>query len=72
MSVPMSGDSAQYFSVFTYAGHRIRNAKGNWRATGAGTFTAAFAIPNEASAFETLFEEGWTARSGLYRFSPLP
>lgn len=69
MSVPMSGDSAEYFSVFTYAGHRIRNAEGNWRATGVGIFTAAFAIPNEASAFETLFEEGWTARSGLYRFS---
>jgi len=69
MSVPMSGDSAEYFSVFTYAGHRIRNAEGNWRATGGGTFTAAFAIPNEASKFETLFEEGWTALSGLYRFS---
>lgn len=70
MSVPMSGDSAEYFSVYTYAGHRIRAAKGDWRATGTGIFTAAFAIPNEASAFETLFEEGWTARSGLYRFSP--
>jgi hypothetical protein len=70
MSVPMSGDSTEYFSVYTYAGHRIRNAKGDWRATGTGIFTAAFAIPNEASAFETLFQEGWTARSGLYRFSP--
>jgi hypothetical protein len=70
MSVPMSGDSAEYFSVYTYTGHRSRNAKGDWRASGTGIFTAAFAIPNEASAFETLFQEGWTARSGLYRFSP--
>ncbi len=72
MSVPMSGESAEYFSVYTYAGHRIRNAKGDWRATGNGIFAAAFAIPNEAAAFETLFQEGWTARSGLYRFSPQP
>jgi hypothetical protein len=70
MSVPMSGDSAGYFSVYAYAGHRVRKATGNWRATGTGIFTSAFAIPNEAAAFETLFEEGWTARSGLYRFSP--
>jgi hypothetical protein len=70
MSVPMSGDSAEYFSVYTYAGHRHRHAKGDWRATGTGIFTTAFAIPHEASAFETLFQEGWTARSGLYRFSP--
>jgi hypothetical protein len=69
MSVPMSGDSAEYFTVYTYSGHRIRNATGDWRATGTGSFAAAFAIPDEASAFETLFQEGWTARSGLYRFS---
>jgi hypothetical protein len=69
MSVPMSGDSAEYFSVYAYAGHRIREANGDWRTTGTGIFTAAFAIPKEASAFATLFQEGWTARSGLYRFS---
>jgi hypothetical protein len=69
MSVPMSGASADYFSVYTYAGHRIREAKGNWRATGKGIFSASFALPGEASFLETLFEEGWTSRSGLYRFS---
>ena len=70
MSVPMSGESAEYFSVYAYAGHRVRKATGVWRTTGSGVFSAAFAIPKEASVFETLFQEGWTARSGLYRFSP--
>jgi len=70
MSVPMSGESAGYFSVYAYEGHRIRKAKGDWRATGNGIFSASFALPNEASFFESVFEEGWTARSGLYRFSP--
>lgn len=68
MSVPMSGESANYFSVFTYAGHHSRDAQGEWRATGTGVFSAAFALPNEATVLGTVFQEGWTARSGLYRF----
>ena len=69
MTVPMSGRKANYFSVYTYAGHRIRDVEGNWRATGKGVFTDSFALPKEATAFGTIFEEAWTARSGLYRFS---
>ena len=70
MSVPMSGDSADYFTVYTYAGHHVRDAKGEWRTSGDGIFTTALEIPNEASAFGSVFEEGWVARSGLYRFTP--
>jgi len=70
MSVPMSGGSADYFSVYTYFGHILQSAQGVWRTTGAGVFSDALAIPNESSVFETVFQEGWTSRSGLYRFVP--
>jgi hypothetical protein len=70
MTVPMSGESAQYFSVMTYAGHRIRDVEGDWRATGHGVFTEAFTIPKEATALGTIFEDGWVALAGLYRFAP--
>ncbi|MBK8321514.1 MAG: hypothetical protein IPL06_01965 [Betaproteobacteria bacterium] len=70
MSVPMSGESAAYFTVYSYAGHRQRAAEGRWSATGAGIFAKAFAVPGEASAFATIFQDSWTAQSGLYRFAP--
>ena len=69
MSVPMSGASAVYFSVFTYFGHLHQSAQGTWRTTGSGVFTDALAIAEESSVFKTVFQEGWTSRSGLYRFS---
>jgi hypothetical protein len=68
MSVPMSGGSAGYFWVFTYFGHLHQSAQGAWRAAGTGIFSDALGI-SESSMFETIFQEGWTSRSGLYRFS---
>ncbi|WP_128003688.1 hypothetical protein [Piscinibacter defluvii] len=69
MSVPMSGRAADYFSVYTYFGHRHHNARGEWKATGTGVFSGAFFIEGEAAVFGTQFQSGWQARSGLYRFS---
>ena len=68
MSVPPSGDHAGYFTVYTYAGHHHRSARGTWSATGTGPFAAAFSIPNEASTFDAVFQQDWTSLSGLYRF----
>jgi len=69
MSVPMSGPAADYFSVFTYFGHHHQSARGEWRATGTGVFSAAFSIEGEAGVFGTGFQAGWKSRAGLYRFS---
>lgn len=69
MSVPMSGRAADYFSVFTYFGHHHQAARGEWRATGTGVFSEAFSIEGEAAVFSTVFQAGWKARAGLYRFS---
>lgn len=69
MSVPMSGRAADYFWVFTYFGHHHQAAEGEWRATGTGVFSEAFSIDEEASVFGTIFQAGWKARAGLYRFS---
>lgn len=70
MSVPMSGESAAYFTVYSHEGHRHRPAEGRWSATGSGIFAKAFALPGEASTFPTVFQDSWTAKSGLYRFAP--
>ncbi len=68
MSVPLSGDSAHQFNIFTFFGHHHQAADGAWRARGAGAFVDALHIPGEATAFKTHFQDGWSARSGLYRF----
>lgn len=70
MSVPMSGRSAAYFTVYTYSGHVHRFAQGTWRATGTGVFSNALAVVGEDQAFETVFQEGWVSRSGVYPFVP--
>lgn len=69
LSVPMSGPAADRFSVYTYHGHHMRAAQGTWRATGGGVFSQAWSIAGEAAVFGTTFQEGWTSRSGLYRYS---
>lgn len=68
MTVPFTGNSAELFTVFTYFGHHHQAAEGSWQASGSGVFSRALAIPGEAQAFETIFQDGWQARAGLYRF----
>lgn len=69
MSVALSGASSDHFSVFTYFGHHHQAAEGRWRATGSGPFREAFAVGGEAGVLQTVFQDGWSARAGLYRFS---
>ena len=69
MSVPMSGEAAGFFTVYAHIGHRRRKAEGTWQAQGGAVFSRAFSLRGEAAAFPTLFQEAWTAQSGLYRFA---
>lgn len=68
MTVPFTGGSADLFTVFTYFGHHHQAASGTWRASGRGVFHTAFGLPGESSAFGTFYQNGWQAKSGLYRF----
>lgn len=68
MSVPLSGTSADRFTVYTFYGHRHQAAEAAWTARGSGVLADALRIPGEAAVFETLVQQGWSARSGLYRF----
>lgn len=68
MTVPFTAKSANLFTVFTYFGHHHQAASGTWRAKGRGVFSAAFGLPDEAATFGTFYQDGWQARSGLYRF----
>ncbi len=70
MTVPFTGDSASLFTVFTYFGHHHRQAEGTWEAKGSGVFSDALRISDKANTFETFFQEGWQARSGLYEVGP--
>jgi hypothetical protein len=67
MSVPFAGRSAGNFWVITYFGHHHQAAQGQWHAQGSGVFSDALQIPDEASAFQTFFQDGWSALSGLYK-----
>ncbi len=69
MTVPSTGESARYFTVFTYFGHHHQAADGTWAAAGGGVFTSAFGVPNEAAAFGTFFQSRWQARAALYDFN---
>jgi hypothetical protein len=69
VSLPLSGDSAAYFSVFTYYGHHRRNAEGQWHAEGSGTFSDGVRLSAKDSVFGSLFQDGWQTRAGLYRFT---
>ncbi len=66
MSVPLTGAHAGSFWIFTYFGHHHQSAMGQWRAQGTGVFHDALQIPDESTAFQTLFQDGWSALSGLY------
>ena len=68
MSVPFTGDSAGEFWVITYFGHHHQPAEGEWHSKGSGVFSKALNIPGESAAFETFFQDGWSALSGLYKF----
>lgn len=68
MTVPFTGNSAGWFTVFTYFGHHHQAASGTWRASGRGVFQAALELPGESSVFGTFYQDGWQAKSGLYRF----
>lgn len=67
MSVPFAGEGAGSFWVITYFGHHHQAAQGQWHAEGSGVFSHALQIPGEASVFGTIFQDGWSALSGLYR-----
>lgn len=67
MSVPFAGESAGSFWVITYFGHHHQAAQGQWQAKGSGVFSEALQIPGEASVFGTVFQDGWSALSGLYK-----
>lgn len=66
MSVPFAGKQAGAFWVISYYGHHHQSAEGVWRTKGTGVFSEALQIPGEASVFRTIFQDGWSALSGLY------
>ena len=67
MSVLFTGGNADKFWVITYFGHHHQAATGEWHAKGTGVFSNALSIPGESAAFETFFQDGWSALSGLYK-----
>jgi hypothetical protein len=70
MTVPSSGRFADLFTVFTYYGHHLWATEAEWRVVGNGPFAAAFAETSATLGLPTILEDGWSARSALYRIEP--
>ena len=70
MTVPSAGRFADLFTVYTFHGHHLWATEAEWRATGHGPFTAAFAETSATLGLATILEDGWSARSALYRIEP--
>lgn len=66
MSVPFAGKGAGQFWVITYYGHFHQAAQGQWTAKGSGVFADALQIPGESAVYGTVFQDGWSALSGVY------
>ncbi|MBN8503593.1 MAG: hypothetical protein J0L58_03890 [Burkholderiales bacterium] len=67
MAVPMSGEAAGFYSVYAYRGHWSRPAQGHWQAQAGGRFGRSFAVEAPGAPLATLFQQSWSAQSGLYR-----
>jgi hypothetical protein len=70
MTVPSAGGFSDLFTVFTFHGHHLWATEAEWRATGRGPFTAALTETSATLGLDTILEDGWSARSALYRIEP--
>jgi len=70
MSVPSAGRFADFFTVYTFHGHHLSATEATWHAEGNGPLSAAFAETSATLGLPTILEDGWSARSALYRIEP--
>lgn len=70
MSVPSAGRFSDLFTVFTYYGHHLWGTEATWQARGTGPLASAFAETSATLGLSTILEDGWSARSALYRIEP--
>jgi hypothetical protein len=70
MTVPSAGRFADLFTVYTFHGHHLWSTEATWHAEGNGPFTSAFAETSATLGLDTILEDGWSARSALYRIEP--
>ena len=63
--------SADHFSVVTFAGHHDRRATGHWSATGDAPWARIFADGMSADG-GSFIQDGWAARVGIYRYKQKP
>lgn len=70
MTVPSAGRFADFFTVYTYYGHHLWSTEATWQTSGNGQLASAFAETSATLGLSTILEDGWSARSGLYRIEP--
>jgi hypothetical protein len=70
MTVPSTGRFSDLFTVFTFYGHQLWATEAEWQASGHGPFTTAFEETSATLGLATILEDGWSARSALYRIEP--
>jgi hypothetical protein len=67
MTVLFSGPQFDYFTVYTYFGHYIESTTSDWRSSGTAEVALAAARTGPEFGLSTVIQDGWQARSGLYR-----
>lgn len=64
-TIVLGGAARGLFTVVTFAGHHEREAEGRWRAAGAAPWARIF---KQGTSRGNFIQDGWIARSALYRF----
>lgn len=67
MTVRSGRPKAAFFTVFVYFGHHERPASAKWRAEGESPLARALRDRERWLGLEPVLQDGWQARSGLYR-----
>ncbi len=67
MTVRSGRPKAAFFTVFVYFGHHERPASASWQAEGGSPLARALGDRERWLGLEPVFQDGWQARSGLYR-----
>jgi hypothetical protein len=70
LTVPSAGRFSDFFTVYTFYGHNLWETEATWQAGGNGPLAAALVETSATLGLATILEDGWSARSGLYRIEP--
>jgi|GEM_PF-1920222 len=67
MTVASTGESAMYFTVYSYSGHYGESATGEWSSSGEAPVAIAAKLTGAALGLPTEVQDSWQSLSGVYQ-----